>query len=82
LGDLAELAFTTFWSIKWDNMVTNFDIRDTLTDRLDNSTSFVSADYRKGTFGIFTGKCIGIGVTDLIRSALFASQQARAQRPS
>jgi len=75
LCDLAEFTFTAFRGVKRDDVVTNFDICDTLTDGLDNSTSFVSADYGEGTFRIFARESVCIRVADLIRSARRLSLQ-------
>lgn len=65
MSDLAEFAFTAFRGVKRDDMVANFDVCDTLTDRFDNSSSFVSADYGKGAFGILAGESVSISMADL-----------------
>jgi len=64
-SNLAELAFSTFRGVKWDNMVTNFDIGDTFTHGLDDSSAFVSTDHGKCPFRIFSGKGIGICMANL-----------------
>jgi hypothetical protein len=53
LSACAELALLALSSIKRDNVITNSDISDTLTDRFNNTTTFVTKDGRESTFGIY-----------------------------
>ena len=62
---LAEFAFSAFRGVKWNNMVSNFDISHTFTNRFNNSTTFVSTDYWEGTFGVFSRKSICVRMADL-----------------
>jgi hypothetical protein len=52
LSTSAELALLTFSSIKRDNVITHGDISDTFTNRLNNTTTFVTKDSRESAFGI------------------------------
>jgi hypothetical protein len=63
---LAELAFPTFRGVKRNDVVSNFDIRHSLTYGFDNSSSFVSADYRESAFGVFPRKSVSVRVTYLM----------------
>lgn len=45
-------------------MVAGLHVGDTLADRLDNTSAFVSQDDGEGTFGVLAGQCVGICVAD------------------
>jgi len=62
---LAELAFSALGGVEWDNMVTDFDIGDTLSDRFYNSATFVSANDGEGTFRILAGERVGVCMANL-----------------
>lgn len=43
-------------------MVTGLHIRDTLTNRLDNTGTLVSKNDGEGTLGVLARQCVGIGM--------------------
>ena len=58
LGGLTKdaLCLTTLGGIAWNDMVTRFDARDTVTDTFNDATSFVTENARKESFGIMSIK--------------------------
>src|SRR5271155_6077097 len=50
ISDLAEFAFSALRSVERNDMIPNLDIGDSFTDRLDDSTTLVSADNRESAF--------------------------------
>jgi hypothetical protein len=67
---LAELAFSTFRGVKRNDMVSNADIGNALSYRLDNSSTLMATNNRERAFGILARESVGIGVTDLQVSSL------------
>jgi hypothetical protein len=53
LYNLAEFTFSTFGSVKRNDVITNFDVRHALANGFDDSTSLVSANHGEITFGVF-----------------------------
>jgi hypothetical protein len=53
-SDLAELAFSAFRGVERNDMIANFDVGDSLTDRFDDSTALMSADDWESAFRIFS----------------------------
>jgi hypothetical protein len=64
LTRLAELALTTFGGVKGNNVIADLDVSDALTNGLDNTSTLVSKNDRESTFGVLTGKSVGISVAD------------------
>jgi len=50
----AELALFALSSIKGNNVVSGDNISDTLTNRFDNTTTFVAKNGREDTFRVFS----------------------------
>lgn len=50
--------------LKSNNVVTGLHVGDTLTNRLNNTSTLMSQDDGEGTFGVLAGQCVGICVAD------------------
>jgi hypothetical protein len=64
-NDLAKLAFSTFRSVKGNDMVADFDVGNTIANRLDDSTTLMSTNNRKSTLRILPRERICISMTHL-----------------
>ena len=53
MNNLAEFTFSTFGSVKRNDVITNFDVRYTLANRFDDSASLMSANHGESTFRVF-----------------------------
>jgi hypothetical protein len=49
LPRLAEFAFSAFCSIEWDNMIADFDAGDTVSNGLDDASTFVAENHWENT---------------------------------
>lgn len=49
-------------SLESNNMVTGLHICDALTNRLDNTSTFVSKNDGESTLGVLARQCVGIGM--------------------
>jgi hypothetical protein len=66
MGNLAEFAISAFRSVERNDMVADFDIGDTLSYGLDNSSTLVAADNGESAFRVLAGESVSIGMADLI----------------
>jgi hypothetical protein len=64
LARFAELAFLAFGGVESNDGVTGLDVGHTLTNRFDDTGTFVTENDGEGTFGVLSGESVCICVAD------------------
>jgi len=77
VGNLAELAFTTFRGVKRNNMMANLDICYTFSNRFNNSSTFVAENDGESPFRVLSRESISVGMADLRRSSVTGTGKSR-----